>query len=199
MKTYLIRLMVIIGLSAGQSVFADTGDWLVRIGGHQVNPTSNNHDIVSVETGTMLTFTGTYFLSDSWAVEVLAALPFTHDIKLIGGSKVADTKQLPPTLSMQYHFMPNNNIRPYVGAGVNVTLFFDEGTTGALDDNHLSLGTSVGLAGQLGVDIDLTEKVFLNFDARYMNISTKAKLDGVSIGKVKIDPWVYGVSLGFRF
>jgi outer membrane protein len=152
----------------------------------------------------MLTFNATYFLSNSWAVELLAALPFSHDINLIGGSdlspkKVAETKQLPPTLSMQYHFLPGNNIRPYVGAGVNVTLFFDEGTTGALEDSHLSLGTSVGFAGQVGIDIDLSESVFLNIDARYMDISTKAKLDGVSLGNVRIDPWVYGVSLGFRF
>lgn len=80
-----------------------------------------------------------------------------------------------------------------------MTLFFDEHTSGALDGSDLSLGTSVGLAGQVGMDIDLSERFFLNFDVRYMQISSKAKLDGVSLGKVKIDPWLYGVSLGYRF
>ena len=178
---------------------AEQGDILVRLGALNVDPKSNNHDIVSVDSAIMLTFNGTYMVQPNWGVELLAALPFEHDIDLVGGGKVAETKHLPPTLSVQYHFAPEGQIRPYVGAGVNLTLFFDESTTGALETSSLSLGTSVGLALQAGVDIPVGERWFVNLDVRYIDIETKAKLDGTSLGDVKIDPWVYGVNLGYRF
>ncbi len=179
-------------------VHADAGDIKVRVGAHVVAPKSNNHAIVDADSATMLTFSGSWFATDHWAVELLAALPFKHDINLRGGDKVADTRQLPPTLSAQYHFLPDGRFSPYAGLGLNVTLFFDEATTGALESSNLSLGTSVGLAAQLGVDVDLTEKLFLNAEVRYMDIDTKAKLDGASLGRVHIDPWVFGLSLGMK-
>ena len=181
-----------------QSAIADQGDWLVRVGAHNVDPKSDNSDIVEVDSAIMVTFNGTYMFQKNWGVELLAALPFSHDIDLVGGGKVAKTKHLPPTASIQYHFAPDSNIRPYVGAGLNWTLFFDESTTGALDGTDLNLGNSFGFAAQAGVDIDVNERWFVNADVRYMDIETKAKLDGVSLGKVEIDPWLFGVSLGFR-
>ncbi len=186
-------------LLVNSGAHAEQNDWLLRVGAHTVNPKSNNHDIVSVDSATMLTFNGTYMIRDNWGVELLAALPFRHDIDLIGGGKVAETKHLPPTLSLQYHFAPGATIQPYVGAGVNMTLFFDEQTQGVLDGTSLSLGTSVGFAAQAGVDIPLNDNWRLNFDARYLQIETKAKLDGASLGDVKINPWAFGASLGYRF
>ena len=178
---------------------AERGDLLVRVGAKVVDPKSDNHSIVSVDSGTMMTFDVTYMFRDNWAVELLAALPFKHDIDLVDGPKVAKTKHLPPTLSLQYHFAPTAAIRPYVGAGVNLTLFFDEQTTGPLEDSSLSLGTSVGPALQAGFDVPIGERLFFNVDVRYMWIETKAKLDGASLGDVEIDPWVFGANLGYRF
>lgn len=175
------------------------GDWLFRIGGSVVNPKSNNSPIVSVDDGTSATFTFTYMYTDNFAVEVLAAWPFKHDIYLVGGPKVASTKHLPPTVSFQYHFAPEGLFQPYVGLGVNYTYFFDEKTSGALEGTKLSLDGSWGFAGQVGFDFMLNEKWFLNVDARYIQIETDAKLDGAPLGKVKIDPWVYGAHVGFRF
>ncbi|RLE23923.1 MAG: hypothetical protein DRJ50_05450, partial [Actinobacteria bacterium] len=109
------------------------------------------------------------------------------------------TKHLPPTVSLQYHFMPTSKFQPYVGVGINYTNFFSEKTTGPLTGSNLSLGDSWGLAGQIGFDVMIGENWFLNLDARYMNIETKARLDGTSIGTVKIDPMVYGGHVGFRF
>jgi outer membrane protein len=198
-----MRYVAVLGLallmSAQSTAAVEQGDWLVRIGAHNVDPKSNNHDIVEVDSGAMLTFNTTYMFRQHWGVELLAALPFSHDIDLVGGGKVAETKQLPPTASLQYHFAPNSTIRPYVGVGMNLTLFFDEQTSGALDGTNLSLGTSVGVAAQVGVDVDVSDRWYVNADVRYMNIETKAKLDGASLGDVKINPWLYGVSLGYRF
>ena len=76
----------------------DTGDWIWRVGVHNVRPKSDNHAVVNVDTGASLTFNGTYLFAPNWGVEVLAAMPFAHDINLNGGGKVAETKHLPPTL-----------------------------------------------------------------------------------------------------
>lgn len=176
------------------------GEWLVRAGGHSVDPKSGNHAIVNVDSANNLTFNLTYLFSEHWAVEVLAAVPFSHDIHLnADGSKVASTRQLPPTVSVQYHFAPQAKIRPYAGIGVNGTIFFDEKTTGALADADLSLGSSFGLAGQLGVDFLVNDDWFVNADVRWIDINTSAKLDGARIGDVAIDPLAFGISIGRRF
>ncbi len=181
------------------SVQAEQGQWLIRVGANTISPKSNNGDVVEVDNATMVTFNGTYFVADQWAVEMLAALPYRHDVNLIGGGRVAETKHLPPTLSLQYHFLPDNNWRPYVGAGVNYTLFFEESTRGALEGTNLQLEDSVGLALQLGVDVDVNETWFVNAVVRYMDIDAKAKLNGASLGTVTIDPWTFGLNLGLRF
>jgi len=178
---------------------AEPSPWVLRLGVHDVDPKSNNSDIVSVDSARMLTFNLTRMLDEHWGVEVLAALPFQHDIRLNSGGKVAEVKHLPPTLSVQYHFAPEAKFRPYVGAGLNATLFFDEKTSGALDGHTLSLGTSFGVAAQAGMDFDITDTWFLNADVRWLDIDTKAKLDGASIGNVAIDPLTVGISVGRRF
>ena len=180
-------------------LLAEEGDWMVRVGAHTVVPKSDNHDVVEVENGTMLTFNISYFFKPTWAVEVLAALPFDHDIELVNGGRVASTKHLPPTVSVQKHFQLNQRVKPYVGVGINVTEFFQEDTRGALAGTDLELDRSIGLAAQVGVDVDLSNEWLLNFDVRYFDIDTDADLSGTDLGTVEIDPWAVGVSLGYRF
>ena len=198
-KGLLLLLTFVVVALAAMPGYADQGDWLVRVGAHSINPKSDNHSVVEVESATMATFNFTYFFRDAWAVEVLAALPFEHDIELVGGGRVASTKHLPPTVSVQYHFRANDRVKPYVGVGVNVTEFFEEDTTGALAGSDLELDRSIGLAAQVGVDIDLNEAWFVNVDARYFDIDTDADLNGASLGTVEIDPWAIGLSVGIRF
>ena len=186
-------------LLSATSVYAEQGDFLVRVGGHVVAPKSDNHAVVEVDSGTMLTFNVSWFATNNLAVELLAALPFSHDIDLRTGGNVGKTKHLPPTLSLQYHFTPQARVSPYVGAGLNMTLFFDEDTRGALEGQDLSLDTSFGVAALLGVDLRLSSTYFANAEIRYLDIDTKAKLDGTSIGTVHIDPWALGLTVGRRF
>lgn len=185
---------------AGSAGTVQAADWIVRVGGHYVDPKSDNHPVVSVDSGQSLTFNATYLFAPNWGVELLAAWPFSHDITLnADGSKVGETKHLPPTLSLQYHFLPDGKIRPYVGAGLNATIFFDEKTTGALDGTDLKLDDSFGVAGQVGVDFAVSDDWFVNVDVRWFDIDTDASLDGTGIGSVAIDPWAYGLSVGRRF
>ena len=177
----------------------DAGDWIWRVGVHNVRPKSDNHALVNVDAAASLTFNATYMFAPNWGVEVLAALPFEHDINLNGGGKVAQAKHLPPTVSVQYHLNPNGAWGPYVGAGLNYTLFFDEKTRGALAGAKLELDPSLGLAAQAGLDIELGSDWFANVDARWLDIETDAKVNGARIGNVVIDPLAFGLSIGRRF
>jgi len=198
-KTALLAgIALSLGLSGTANAF-EPGDWLVRVGASYVNPASDNHDVVSVESATSATINLSYMMTDVWALEVLAAYPFKHDLELIDGSKVGSTKHLPPTLSLQYHFRPTEQFQPYVGVGINYTNFFSEKTQGALEGVDLDLGDSWGLAGQIGFDVMFNDNWFFNLDVRYIDIDTKARLDGVSIGKVEVDPWIFGGHIGYRF
>jgi outer membrane protein len=179
---------------------AEAGDILWRVGVTGVFPKSDNNPVVSVDDGYSLSTTVSYFYTDNWAVDVLAAWPFTHDITLnADGSTVGETQHLPPTLSIQYHFAPDAQFRPYVGVGVNYTFFFQEELSGALAGSKLDLDGSFGFAGTVGADFMVSDRMSINAEARWIGIETEAKVDGASIGDVSIDPWVVGVSLGWRF
>jgi outer membrane protein len=197
------RVAIIVMLSTTAALTTaqaqDVGHWIWRVGVHDIEPKSHNNDIVNVDSAYMLTFNGTYLFAPHWGVELLASLPFQHDVNLNGGGKVAEVKHLPPTLSLQYHFNPNGKWRPYVGAGLNYTVFFDESTTGALAGSDLKLDDSFGAAAQLGLDVELGGPWFANVDVRWFDIDSDAKVNGVSIGTVEIDPYAFGVSIGRRF
>lgn len=218
MRHCLLRFLALaFGLSfcvAGPAQAYEAGDWLVRVGITSVDPKSDNLDVagvgtLEVDSGTTLTFTGTYFFTPNWGLELLAAAPFNHDINLAGVGKIAETDHLPPTLSIQYHFIPDGTFQPYVGAGLNATIFFSEDLESGVPallgatTGDLSLDTSIGLAAQIGADFMLNEKWVLNVDVRWIDIDTEAELTldgvGVELGDVEIDPWVYGINLGYRF
>ena len=194
------------GLLAGVAQAYDAGNWLFRIGAYGVFPESDNMSNVlgtganlDVDSGYTLGFNFTYMVNPNIGIELLAALPFRHDISLSGAGTVGKTDQLPPTLSVQYHIMPEGTVHPYVGLGLNYTNFFNEETEGALTGTSLKLDDSWGLAGQLGIDIDVAPNWFVNADLRYISIKSDAKLNGVCIGTVDINPWVVGLTVGTRF
>lgn len=122
-----------------------------------------------------------------------------------GIGKLASTWVLPPTLTVQYHFAPEAKVRPYVGTGVNYTMFYSEKPSAALEatvgQTDVNMTDSLGWAAQAGIDIALNEKMFLNFDLKY--IDTTARLATTAIGtqrvKISLDPIVFGVGVGFRF
>ena len=182
----------------------DAGQWTFSVGAHQVNPKSDNGSLagntLDVEVGSNVrpTVTAEYFVRDNLGIEVLAALPFQHDIDIKGLGKVGSTKHLPPVVSLQYHF-GKGNVKPFVGAGINYTYFFSESTSGALAGSKLNLDNSWGLAAHAGIDFKVGDKGAIRVDARWIDIDTDVKLDGANLGTVNIDPLVYGAAYVFNF
>jgi outer membrane protein len=192
-----IAVAIVGGYTAGAS--AQEGPWQVRVGSTSVKPKSNNSPVVNVDDNSSLTFTISYYFNDNWAFEVLAAVPFEHDIELLDGTVVGDTEHLPPTFTIQYHFLPNGRFRPYAGLGINYTTFTSESTTGPLTGSDLSLDASTGLAIQLGADFMINDNWLINVDLRSIDIETDAELDGAALTTVAIDPSVFGINVGYRF
>lgn len=183
---------------------AENDPWQIKIGFHDVSPKSNNGTLAG---GTLKADVGDdakptlaleYFLTSNWGVEILAALPFEHEVKL-NGAKAADVKQLPPTLSVQYHFVPEAKVSPFVGVGLNFTRFFSIHETGPLAGTQLNLSDSWGGALHFGLDWRVAPRWTFTVDGRWMNIETTARVNGANVGKVKIDPFVWGASIGYRF
>ncbi len=151
-----------------------------------------------VEDSTTLGATVVYMINSNMGFEILASLPFEHDITVAGLGTVGSAKQLPPTFSLQYYFNPTSKFRPYVGAGLNYTLFFSEKTIASLGGD-LSLDNSFGIAVQFGLDYDFNQRWFFNADIRYINIETTAKNSVVGSSDVDINPTVMSIGIGYKF
>jgi|TARA_B110000908_G_C10203459_1_gene426485 outer membrane protein len=204
-------------LSTLSPVFAyEQGDWVIRVGMTNVAPddSSNNVNVagadlgvgVNVDSNTQLGLNFVYFYSPQLAIEVLAATPFSHDIGLNTVGPLGNTKHLPPTVSANYYFsQPSAKFQPYVGAGVNYTIFFDEKFTSANTSagfSNLDLDSSFGLAAQVGFDYMLDEKWLVNASLRWIDINTEASFDlngAAGNVDVSIDPFVYSITAGYRF
>ncbi|SHI05347.1 outer membrane protein OmpW [Ferrimonas marina] len=207
MRTALLTAAVLSALAA-PAMAHDAGDFIFRFGAATVAPNESS-DVVAdigefgIDSNTQLGLNFAYMVSDHFGVELLAATPFSHTVSLPGLGDIAKLKHLPPTLMAQYYF-GNGNLRPYVGAGVNTTIFFDEKFTNDLDGalTDLSVDTSVGLAAQVGVDYQFGSNWLVNASVWYIDIGTdvdfKLAGDAVSIS-TDVDPWVYMVSLGYKF
>ncbi len=211
-KTVLSALFsATMALSCSSAFAVNQGDWLVRGGVGYVHPNDSSGDVagfgtgsrVSVDSATNLTLTLSYFVTPNVNVELLGALPFKHDINgagtIAGAGKVAETKELPPTLVVNYMFNPQTNIRPYVGAGINYTTFFSTKTTGALAGTDMKLDDSWGAAADAGVDVDINKDWFFNASIWYMHITTTATVNGAKTVDVDIDPWAVSVGIGTHF
>jgi outer membrane protein len=216
LKTPLLTLALLttLGASAPSLAGVQQGDLLVRAGVAYVSPQGDSDEITGIGAGARveadgapsLGITATYMATDNIGVGVLAAWPFKHDIDATGSiatlGTVAETKHLPPTVTLQWHFTPSNTVRPYVGAGINYTNFFSEDTKGALASHKLSLDDSWGLALEAGVDVDINSDWFVSGQVWYLDIDTDATLSGPTFNtnfNVEIDPWVVMLGVGTKF
>ncbi|MYZ41623.1 OmpW/AlkL family protein [Schauerella aestuarii] len=199
--------IVLAAVLAAPASAHEQGDVLLKIGASQVRPTSNNGSVLNgavdldIDNSVRPSLTLTYMATRHVGIELLGAWPFKHNVNASGavGGQIITSKQLPPTLSLQWHFLPDSTVQPYVGVGLNYTHFFDTKATGALEGAKVRLKDSWGIAGQVGMDVKLNDRWFVNADLRYIDISSKVKLNGESIGTAQIDPWVATVAVGYRF
>jgi len=201
----------------------------VRVRGIDVVPTESaaigviggnvsiDHDIVPE-----LDFT--YFFVNNFSAELILGTTrhqvstVGSDLSAIGGPGSASValgkvSLLPPTLTLQYHVPTGTIFKPYIGAGVNYTIFYDVNSGPTV--SSLSYKNRFGFATQVGADFDLSKKVFLNIDVKKIWLSTDVTVNASNLtpasspqlastlgnipAAVKINPWVIGVGVGYRF
>lgn len=190
-----------LALAAPMAMAQDSGDWLVR--GRALNLQSANKDStglsLSVNDKTFPEVDISYFVTPNVAVELILTYPQKHDIRS-GGVKIGTLKHLPPTLLAQWHF-PMGGFRPYVGAGLNLTLFsdvrFDPAVAAALSPSLKNRST--GGALQVGVDLPVGSGWLLNLDVKKVQIKTDVFSFGTKAGTFKVDPTLLSLGFGKRF
>ena len=212
---------------------AEAGDWVVRLRAVSVNPNEDSNlgkyvnDInpaflnrgaeLAVDSNVIPELDISYYFTKNIAAELILALGTKHDVSVKGAAagdavqnqKLGSVDLLPPTLTLQWHFNPDQTIDPYIGAGLNYTHSFDRNLTfaaGALIGDEIRIERDMfGLVAQAGVDINLGSGWLINADVKYIDVSTDVKTRTsssaawVQIDKLDINPWVFGVGIGKRF
>lgn len=231
-------------LLLSQSALAyEAGDMFIKGGIATVDPQEKSSDIiisspalgpatgakVGLNSDTQLGLAITYMATERVGIELLAATPFSHDISgagaIAGVGKLGETKHLPPTLSVQYYLAePDAKFQPYVGAGINYTIFFDEETTPTLTNSigalaglagapgvvatstKLNIDDSIGASLQAGFNFEVTDNMGLTAAVWWINIDAEAEITAqTNIGMVKanvnveVDPYVYMLGAYYKF
>ncbi|HDU8493221.1 OmpW family outer membrane protein [Aeromonas hydrophila] len=200
----ILPLMIAAALASPVAMAHQAGDILVRGGLAFVSPQTSSDNVLGtgeleIDSNMQLGLTLSYLITDNWGVELLAATPFSHSVSTAGLGEVAKVKHLPPTLMAQYYFGDaNSKVRPYVGAGINYTTFFDEQGRGALDGTDVSVDSSWGMAGQVGLDMAINDRWFVNASAWIMDIDTDVHT-AVGTINTSIDPMAFMFGVGYRF
>ncbi len=197
-----VLLVFILSISPFAAVYADSGDWMVRLRGLAVIPLDDSEVIELVDSTGVFPLDGsgvdvdeayvpeldiTYMLTRRLGIELIAGVT-SHDVSLKGpgpvlaaggftdGFKLFDTSLLPPTLTLQFHFNPDGKFRPYIGAGGNYSLFLNEEASSQLESAlgpvNVKLDNSFGWAAQAGIDIALKRQWYTKHDW-FFNIDVK--------------------------
>lgn len=214
-----VVLLATAGAGAQEIRGKQAGDFNVRLRGIAVVPDNGARPVNNATTGAKASTLErvddaaapeidiSYFVTSNIAFELIAAT--TRHTLSVGapsfnnGTKLADVGVLPPTLTLQYHPLPKSTFSPYVGAGVNYTFFYDQEASSA-NFNAIKLKNNWGWALQAGVDVLTTGPWSLNVDVKKIFLKTEATVNlnpatGLRVDDVKLDPWVLGAGIGYRF
>jgi len=187
--------------AASGTACAAAGDILVRARAIRVQPDVSASGALSsldagVKAATVPELDFTYMFTDHVGVELILAT--TRHRVTSGIGSLGKVSVLPPTVTLQYHFNSSGRWRPYVGAGLNYTRFYDNDLSAGGQPVHIDRN-SFGPALQLGMDIGIDDDWFFNVDVKKIWIRTDASQAGNDLGRLKIDPWIVGAGIGRRF
>jgi len=199
-----LRSLIIGAIASVLSMSAfsyEAGDFILRAGVASVQPDESSSGSVALGVGNdeQLGITAVYMLTKNIGIELLASSPFTHDVTSPGLGKVATVKHLPPTVSAQYYFDTNSRFTPYVGVGINYWMVLESKGTGALSGVGVDVDDSIGLAFSAGLDYRLTDHLILNAAVWNIDIDTDVDTNNGLSMNLEVDPWVYMISLGYKF
>lgn len=201
-KSFLSMMIAVLGFTA-TAAMAQESPWLVRARAVHIDPADKSDPVGGAGASDRLHVSDkwipevdiAYFFTPHWAAELVLTYPQKHTVTLDGAS-IGTFKHLPPTLTAQYHFLPGTTIDPYVGAGLNYTLL---SKVALLNGGARLEHDSLGLALQAGVDFRIDSRWSVNLDVKKVQIRSDVEIDGVRASRVKVDPVLLGLGVGYRF
>lgn len=213
--------------------YAEAGDWVVRLRAVNVSPNEDsdlgktvNKNVapvmspgaeLKVDDNWIPEFDISYYFTKNIAAELILAVGTEHDVDIkgdslgtVGNQGLGEVDLLPPTLTVQWHFNPDQKIDPYVGAGINYTYALDRKlkiNSGPLTGQKIKIDSdSWGWALQAGVDVNLKDGWLINADVKYITLDTDVEMQNplngnkwTKIDDLDIDPWVIGIGIGKKF
>ncbi len=205
LKYSLVGLMTSSAIVTGamiDSARAEDSPWLIRARVVTVVPDESASvtglgGSVDIDTSVIPEIDITYFFAENWAAELVLGTSNHAVTATPSNIDLGDVWLLPPTLTLQYHFAPKAQFRPYIGAGVNYTIFYgaDKGAVASIEYDN-----AFGFALQGGMDYDLGNNWVFNVDVKKIWLSTDVSINGGAItADVDIDPWFFGTGIGYRF
>ncbi|WP_295360057.1 OmpW family outer membrane protein [Arenimonas sp.] len=203
MKRLVLTSLALAAAFAASSASAQ--GFSATLGYTNVNPKSNNGTLAgasaSVNDDWSATGSVAYAFNDNFSLELWTGLAnFEHEVSLAGLGTIASVKHRPTTLSVNYHFAPDSKVRPFIGAGYGWVNVSGERTLGALAGLGIDGTNSNGLSYGGGVDIFVTDRVFLRADVRKLDFDTDVTVETLgNVGTATVDPLVYGLSVGLTF
>ena len=199
MKTVSKVGLLVAGMVAAAAAQAGQGDWVTRVRATYLDYSNGQNSLpvlVKADSRLIPEIDFSYYLTDNVSTELVLTYPQKVDIS-VNGNQAGSVTALPPTLLAQYHFGEvDSAFAPYVGAGLNLTLF---GGRGLLNGGAHISKSSVGVAGQVGADFALSGAWSLNVDLKYVMMHTNVYVGTTKAGKLDLNPWVASVGIGYRF
>lgn len=183
--------------------FDDKERWIIRARAINVFPDESS-TVTGLATGTEAKaesvwtpeFDFTYFFTDNVAAELILATS-KHDMSTNTGIDLGEVWVLPPTINLQYHFLPEGKWRPYAGAGLGYIFYYNE-DSGVTSNIEYDDGISYSL--QVGMDYEIDRNWALNADIKRLWHNTDVRIaDGAINADIDLDPWVLGVGVAYRF
>ncbi|WP_375785053.1 OmpW family protein [Bradyrhizobium sp. Pha-3] len=197
---WMIRLRVL-------GVLPDTAGSSVNVAG--APPLSSPRSGLSISDQAIPELDITYFFTKNVAAELILGVT-SHHISGNGplnGLDIGKAWLLPPTLTLQYHFTDFGPLKPYIGAGINYTVFFNQSAANtslaglAVTDLHIQ--NQLGAAVQFGFDYMLDRHWGLNFDVKKLwlrpDYSATVNNAIAVTGRANIDPWLVSGGITYKF
>jgi outer membrane protein len=191
--------LLVAGLVAAAAAQAGQGDVVARVRATYLEYDNGQNSLpvlVKADSRLIPEVDFVYYLTDNVSTELVLTYPQKVDIS-VNGADAGSVTALPPTLLAQYHFGASDGaFVPYVGAGLNLTLF---GSRSLLAGGAHISKSSVGVAAQIGADFALSGAWSLNVDLKYVAMTTNVYVGSTKAGKLDLNPWVASVGIGYKF
>jgi outer membrane protein len=212
MQKSLITILVA-GLMAPTLSFAEKGDFVVRARATYVAPDETSklgstagfaNDKLTVDSNLIPEIDFSYYITKNIAAELILAVGTRHDVNIAGpdAQKLGSVNLLPPTLTAQWHFNPDQTFDPYAGVGLSYVRAMDNNLRTANGETPIHIDRNMwGPAIQAGLDYNIADKWLLNLDVKKIWFSTDVytTANGAKIDSLDIDPWVVSFGVGKKF